>query len=167
MDLGARLERLGHEQVAGELGKLGGDAALIEFIRFPPHSFHVDRTRQEHGWGPDRYAAFIVLANGPEPIRLVDLGEAAPIDQRIAGFRALAIKTGPRDLAARQEVSGLATGSSDGLELRRALLDPLVGALNGRTRLLIASDGDLSRLPFGLLPADEGGWSWIGTGSAI
>jgi CHAT domain-containing protein len=44
-----------------------------------------------------------------------------------------------------------------GLELRRTLFDPLTKSLNGRTRLLLAPDGDLSRLPFEVLPLDDEG----------
>src|SRR5262249_14390456 len=39
---------------------------------------------------------------------------------------------------------------------RRAVFDPIAAALDGRTRLLLAPDGDLTRLPFGVLPADDG-----------
>ena len=38
-------------------------------------------------WNPCRYIAFILRAGEPDQARLVDLGEAEPIDQMIAGFR--------------------------------------------------------------------------------
>ena len=43
-----------------------------------------------------------------------------------------------------------------GRALRTALFDPLLGALSGRRRLLLAPDGDISRLPFEVLPNDDG-----------
>jgi CHAT domain-containing protein len=49
------------------------------------------------------------------------------------------------------------TPSPTGLALRQALFDPLLPALSGRTRLLLAPDGDLCRLPFEVLPSDAGG----------
>ena len=43
-----------------------------------------------------------------------------------------------------------------GVDLRRALFDPLLPALGGRTRLVVALDGELARLPFEVLPTDDG-----------
>ena len=45
---------------------------------------------------------------------------------------------------------------SDGASLRAALFDPLLPAIDNRKRLLLAPDGDLTRLPFGALPTDDG-----------
>src|SRR6266545_3146631 len=42
-----------------------------------------------------------------------------------------------------------------GISLRKALFDPLLPALLGRTRLFMAPDGDLTRLPFEALPLDD------------
>jgi CHAT domain-containing protein len=46
----------------------------------------------------------------------------------------------------------LATGQA----LRRAVFDPLVKELGDCPGLLLAPDGDLTRLPFGVLPTDDG-----------
>ncbi len=42
-----------------------------------------------------------------------------------------------------------------GAALRQALFDPLLPALAGRTRLFLAPDGGLTRLPFEVLPLDD------------
>jgi tetratricopeptide (TPR) repeat protein/CHAT domain-containing protein len=42
-----------------------------------------------------------------------------------------------------------------GNKLRHALIDPLLPILGERTQLILAPDGDLSRLPFEVLPLDE------------
>src|SRR6266540_3506092 len=42
-----------------------------------------------------------------------------------------------------------------GMALRHALIDPLLSALAGRTRLFLAADGDLTRVPFEVLPLDD------------
>jgi tetratricopeptide (TPR) repeat protein/CHAT domain-containing protein len=49
-----------------------------------------------------------------------------------------------------------ATSTGDGTDLREALFDPLLAALNGCTRLFLAPDGDLTRLPFAALPTADG-----------
>jgi len=46
--------------------------------------------------------------------------------------------------------------SARGEELRAALFDPLTSALRGRKRLFLAPDGDLTRLPFEVLPLGDG-----------
>ena len=49
------------------------------------------------------------------------------------------------------------TAESDaGLALRAALFDRLTLPLDGHTRLLLAPDGDLARLPFEVLPTADG-----------
>jgi CHAT domain-containing protein len=45
-----------------------------------------------------------------------------------------------------------------GNQLRQALFDPLVRLLDGRTRLFLAPDGELARLPFEALPLKVGHW---------
>ncbi len=42
-----------------------------------------------------------------------------------------------------------------GAALRQTIFDPLLPALTGRTQLFLAPDGDLTRLPFEVLPLDE------------
>src|SRR5262249_15010302 len=43
-----------------------------------------------------------------------------------------------------------------GARLRAVLFEPLAEALGGCRRLLLAPDGDLNRLPFGVLPLADG-----------
>jgi hypothetical protein len=40
--------------------------------------------------------------------------------------------------------------------LRAAIFDPLLPAIGNRKQLLLAPDGDLTRLPFEALPTDDG-----------
>ncbi len=89
---------------------------------------------------------------------MIELGEAEAIDQLIASFRTFIT----RDAESRQARHGRPfkpsqnTSTFDGTALRAALFDPLLPALGGCTRLFLAPDGDLSRLPFEVLPTDDG-----------
>jgi hypothetical protein len=56
-----------------------------------------------------------------------------------------------------KEPSIIATSTDKGFALRAALFDPLVGALKDRKRILLAPDGDLTRLPFEVLPVNKDG----------
>ncbi len=49
-----------------------------------------------------------------------------------------------------------ATNEDIGIQLREAIFTPLLKAIGNRKRLLISPDGDLSRLPFEVLPAQDG-----------
>src|SRR5207249_1080138 len=44
----------------------------------------------------------------------------------------------------------------EGRALRKMVFDPLLTVLQGRRKLLLAPDGDLTRLPFEVLPTDDG-----------
>jgi CHAT domain-containing protein len=103
--------------------------------------------------------AFVLRAGDPDDVRMIDLGEAEPIDRMIADFRAGVIDTdGDRNmtLSPRPEVPSSAVIEGIGTRLRAAVFDRLLPALGGHTRLLLAPDGDLARLPFEVLPTADG-----------
>jgi CHAT domain len=134
--------------------------ALVEFVRFPVFDFQAAPTRGEAQWKPAHYIAFVLAGGRPDDVQMIDLGEAKPIDLMISDFRAGIIaeattKDG-RDMAKRREEAGLSVQGSAGSDLRAALFDRLAPALGSRTRLLIAPDGNLSRLPFEVLPTADG-----------
>ncbi len=91
---------------------------------------------------------------------MVDLGEADPIDQQIATFRTvITSEVESHDLRHLKSGSARYTQVTDknvGVALRRAVFDPLLTALGGRKRLFLAADGDLTRLPFEILPTNDG-----------
>jgi len=134
--------------------------ALVEFVRLPVFDFQAVPARGESYWKPARYVAFILPASEPDNVRMIDLGEAESIDRLIADFRAGIIAEAEtkddRDMA-RRRYQALPTAEGDaGLALRAALFDRLAPSLGSRTRLLIAPDGDLARLPFEILPTADG-----------
>src|SRR5205823_3523722 len=81
------------------------------------------------------------------------------IDRMIADFRAV-VASDPQNATGRdlRRHPALPHGAGDdaGFVLRAALFDPLIPATGGRTRLILAPDGDLSRLPFEALPDSDG-----------
>ena len=129
------------------------EAVLIEFVRFTAYDFHAVPQRGEAVWQAARYGAFVMRAEAPEDVQLIDLGEAVPIERMIAAFRA-SLPGGDRQLHIAAATPS--ESPSDGAALRAAIFDPLVPALRGHTRLFLAPDGDLTRLPFEVLPSAEG-----------
>jgi CHAT domain-containing protein len=135
-------------------------AALVEFVRFPVLDFRAVPARGEEPWNPDRYVAFVLRAGDPDDVRMIDLGEAGPVDRMIADFR-VGVIDAERDrnmtLSPQLEEPSFASPEGLGTQLRAAVFDRLMAALGEHTRLLIAPDGDLTRLPFEVLPDDDGG----------
>jgi CHAT domain-containing protein len=134
--------------------------ALLEFVRFDVLDFHAVPARGERRWQPARYLAFVLPAGQPDQVKMIDLGEAGPIDRMIADFRA-SVAVNPhdrpdRDVRRRLPGSPTAPPGQAGPALRAAVFDKLTPAVGGCTRLLLALDGDLTRLPFEVLP-DVGG----------
>jgi CHAT domain-containing protein/tetratricopeptide (TPR) repeat protein len=130
--------------------------ALIEFVRFDVFDFDVAPARRQ----PARYLGFVLAADLPDAVQMIDLGEACPIDRMIADFRA-SVTVDPQDRPGRDihrhPPGSPAAGSGQvGPELRSNVFEKLVPALGGCNRLLLAPDGDLALLPFEVLPSAEG-----------
>ena len=123
------------------------DSALVEFIRCEVQDFQALRARGQPTWQPAHYFAFVMHAGAAEGVRLVDLGDATRIDGLIAAFRAW-VAVLPEHRAQ--------PNTDAGSDLRAGLFDPLLPALGGCTQLFLALDGDLSRLPFEVLPTATG-----------
>jgi hypothetical protein len=134
--------------------------ALVEFVRFPVCDFQAVPARGEPRWKPARYVAFVLAGGAPDGVKMIDLGEAEPIDRLVAGFRAGIIAEAEtdddRDMAKRREEAPPTAEGDAGSVLRATLFDRLVPALGSRRGLLIAPDGDLTRLPFEVLPTAGG-----------
>ncbi|HEX9891132.1 MAG TPA: tetratricopeptide repeat protein, partial [Actinomycetota bacterium] len=153
MSLDRRLREADRIAVAAALPE---GSALVELVRFDPHNFDAVGVGGAPAWLPSRYAAFVLPAGAPDDVTLVDLGEAEAIDRAIAVVRGLI--TGEDEGVSRGEAAapGPAGGATAPEELRAAVWDPLLPALGDRTRVFLAPDGDLTRLPFEVLPAGSG-----------
>jgi tetratricopeptide (TPR) repeat protein len=132
-----RLRNAGRAAVAAALP---AGSVLVEFVRLQGADLHAAAARAAATAA--RYLAFLLPAGRPEGVRLLDLGEAEPLEHLLADFRDSILEG---RLAAPQ-------ASDPGRALRAALFDPLVEGLEEGTHLVLAPDGDLVRLPFEVLP---------------
>ena len=98
----------------------------------------------------ESYAGFLV--KGDDPVRLVDLGEAASLDDAVTRFRQAITAEGrrasPNENAWREP----------GLELAGRVFDPIRGALSGVKELCVLADGALALVPLSALPKAGGGF---------
>jgi tetratricopeptide (TPR) repeat protein len=164
MNLDARLQVSDHRAVALALPS---KSCLVEFVRFLPLDFSRTATTHEPALLRSRYLAFVLPAGEPDGVRMIDLGEAEVIDRLVAEFRAGItgeaelhagrVLNAPRDMAKHPADPLAAVRTDAGRALHAVVLEPLLAALKDRRQLLLAPDGDLTRLPFESLPQHASG----------
>jgi CHAT domain-containing protein/tetratricopeptide (TPR) repeat protein len=151
IDLERKITEANRAKVAGALPE---GTVLVEFVRFNPFDFKAIPAQGQPIWKPARYLAFVLLPGQPDNIQMIDLGEADLIEEMISDFRGAI--TGRAEKPAGDAAKGVLGSVTDaGFKLREALFDPLKKVLGDRKRLIIAPDGDIYRLPFGVLPVDK------------
>jgi len=121
---------------------LPSQSVLVDFIQYRRYDFAA-KTNQ---WREQRYAAYLTfpLMKGSTSVLVerVDLGEAAPINESVALVckRMSAGQFEAKDLAgALEQLSGL-------------VYAPLARHLTNVSHMIICPDGQLSRVPFEMLP---------------
>jgi Tfp pilus assembly protein PilF len=122
------------EQVSAALAP---EAVLVEYVCYRPRDF-TGLCAQKEKPGPAHYAAFAIVAGRPKDVRLIELGEAAPIDRLAQNTHAL--------WGRRQ------TGES----LANRLLTPLASHIQGACPVVVAANGPLERVRFVDLPGGAG-----------
>jgi tetratricopeptide (TPR) repeat protein len=146
--------------------------ALVEFVYFEVCNFKTADSRQESPWKPARYMAFVLSAGDPDTVQMIDVGEAEPIDMMIAAFRDSIY---PNDQQDRNIGTRLKPDRSmltpDGTILREKIFDLLLPSLKGCKRVFISPEGELTKLPFEILPIENGkrlidtyNFSYLGAG---
>ncbi|MCP4659282.1 MAG: CHAT domain-containing protein [bacterium] len=118
---------------------LPADSAYVDYARIDDFDFTAGRS------GGARYLMFVLAPGAAEPLRLIDLGAAEPIDAAVGEYLARI-----RD----QAPPGTLTKSAQ--SLYEQLLAPAGDILRSRRHLLISPDGPLHRLPFGSLRTPNG-----------
>ena len=156
MSLEERLRQADRRAVAKALPV---DSVLVEFVKFNEYDFKAIPSKGEKEWKSARYLAFVLPSGKPDKVAMIDLGDAESIDRMISDFRNSII--GGTDSTFRSGTPQSFSRSidkteSDGFILRKAIFDKLAVATQGYRHMLISPDGDLSRLPFEVLPVEEG-----------
>jgi CHAT domain-containing protein len=173
-------EQIGDRQAVAL--ELPTGSTLIEFVRFKVFNFKAVEAEGESQWKPARYIAFILPAGQPSQVEMIDLGEAEPIDRLIQIYRdsvrtrhcRVLSQVGTRQCRVPTNFPNLDIGDVEeepetetitinevedftkGIELRKAIFDPIRAAIASSRDLIIAPDGNLNSLPFNILPNGEG-----------
>src|SRR5439155_17706553 len=114
--------------------------------RFELFDFQAVPGRGASCWRPARYLAFVLPAGEPDSVRMIDLGEAGPIDRLVADFRAAL--TGEADSGSRGRPSDTPAGGAPG---RRGLWARLFGS-GHQPAPTAPRPGDRSVAPAGVPP---------------
>lgn len=142
--------------LAGVTAAVPADAMLVEFMKFTVYDFETLAAEASQEPRHGRYVAFVFPAGQPDGLGMVDVGDAAQIEELIAAWRASVTSAGERGLGHPHRPR---PGEADlGDQLRRKLVDPLLAGLEPRRRLLLSPDGELASLPFEALPDGRGGY---------
>ena len=134
---------------------LSPNSALVEFVKFRRYDLASFQCPTETIWLEYRYATFVLSASGN--VTLLDLGPAAAIDRLINRYRSSMSRASlewERGLVTTEEAPETDL-TADGMALRAAVFDPLKKYLYGVSDLILAPDGELTRLPFETLPLDD------------
>jgi CHAT domain-containing protein/tetratricopeptide (TPR) repeat protein len=150
ISLQLRLQNVHREAVAQALP---AGTALVEFICTEVYDFLQRTGSAEMRWKAPIYLALILHAGQPDQVQIVNLGQAEAIDGLIADFRKT-ITGGGRDVVPEEREADQVELSAQLTILAAALFEPLLPALGGCRRLLVAPDGELTQLPFEILTLD-------------
>jgi CHAT domain-containing protein/tetratricopeptide (TPR) repeat protein len=151
---GMRLE-LRIREISGQMIRslLPAHSALVEIVRFSLLDFKLPQAGEERPAAHYRYWAFVVRPEPHESLRLADLGDAEEIDRLVARYRKAVVRSGlDRDLATEAPVPTQTAEFEAGTDLRAVVFDRLHTAIGDTRRLFLCPDGDLSRLPWEVLP---------------
>ncbi len=165
---------LGQEQAAAErVAKLSGQSlasqrwseiddvrralpdksVLIEIARFRPRNFQARSTAADR-WLPPRYAAWIIPAKGKGEIKIVDLGEAAVIDQAVIEVRKALDESG-NIIKEQGEVAAEQVLLKSLTPLAEQVLGTWLAQLPGVDRLILSPDAMLWLVPWSALPLSD------------
>lgn len=141
-----------HQEV---LRSLPSGTVLVEYLVFTPMRFGTKAREGALADLPDRYLAFVIRNNSPDPVLAFDLGPCDPVDKLIHRFRHSIENDVETDSVTDDEVT--VSYRQWGRKLRSAVFDPIRHYLNS-THVIFAPDGLLNLVPFETLQEEDGSY---------
>jgi CHAT domain-containing protein len=133
---------------------LGARSALIEFVQYERYVPRTTGSKGARAAGAMYYLAFVVKPGMSGVVWAAELGEVSEIDTLIERYRT--VLQGCDD---ELPMSTNATKTAEvtlGARLRQLILGPLLEPLEDIDDLIVAADGALSKIPFSILPDEDG-----------
>ena len=133
---------------------------LVEFVKFNEYDFKAIPANGDKRWKPARYLAFILPSGDPDNVQMIDLGEAEAIDKLIVDFRTSILEDLDEPTRSTKQKTDknadVDISHPSGKLLREIVFDKFADSLKGYDKIFIAPDGNISRLPFEVLPTNDG-----------
>ncbi len=121
-------------------------AVLVNLVRFRGRDLETDSLQPAH------YAAWVVPPAGEGEVSLVDLGDAATIDQAVLGVRRSLV-----DETTRSNPAVADPALSENLaKLSELVYQPLAPTIESTRDWMISPDGALWLVPWAALPVEKG-----------
>ena len=140
--------------LSGVAAAVPEDAALVSFVRYPRTAFRIGAPAENPAALPVYSYLALVLRNGQSQPAVVDLGDAAAVDEMVAEVRRkIAQETRDPGRSPRQSEDAYRRAAG---RLRARIWDPLVPHWTGAKRLFIVPDGALHTVSFAALPVGSG-----------
>jgi CHAT domain-containing protein len=141
----------------GELRRaLPRDTAFVDFFRV--HVLDLQARGPLTHWRPAHYAAWVIPGAPDRPVRLLDLGEAGPIDAAVADVRR-ALHEAPARLTRVGERKAEAELAGPLGVLAARALHPLLRDIGAAERWVLSPDAALWLVPWAALPLPGGAYT--------
>nr|WP_199329581.1 CHAT domain-containing protein [Coleofasciculus sp. FACHB-1120] len=142
--------------------ELPAGSTLVEFVRFDVYDSQAILARGDARWQPARYLAFVLPAQQPNSVEMIDLGEAEHIDGLIQVFRSsVSVSSDTLDHGYWEDDDETFLkydcDHTSAIALRQAVFDKISTVLSDSKYLLLSPDGGLNLVPFQILPSDGTG----------
>jgi CHAT domain-containing protein/Tfp pilus assembly protein PilF len=132
---------------------LQDDSVLVEIVRFRKYDFDKPAAKEEER--QEHYVAWIIPKNDSGKIRVIDLGDAAKIDEQVRAAR-VALKEAPQLIRENGEQDAEKMLEPSLRSLAGSILYPLLEALEPAKTIYLSPDSLLWLVPWSALPLQEG-----------
>jgi CHAT domain-containing protein len=155
MNLALQLQVAHHQAIADMLPH---NSILVDFICFDRLDFHAPHIPGKERERSGRYIAFVIQP-GAIPVRLIDIGDAASVNKLVVALinSMTESSSATRNFNTRQTKTVEATYDDITATLSTTYFSSLFTALEGCSQVFLSPDGELARLPFEILPVEQGG----------
>lgn len=129
------------------------DSVLVEIVRFKKYDFGNPVAKEEDR--PEHYVAWIIPKSDGDKIRVIDLGDAAKIDEQVRVART-ALKEAPELIRENGEQEAEKMLEPSLRSLAGTILNPLLETLGQSKTIYLSPDSLLWLVPWSALPLDGG-----------
>jgi CHAT domain-containing protein/Arc/MetJ-type ribon-helix-helix transcriptional regulator len=132
---------------------LAQETYVVQFVRFNRYLF-----QGETDWGPAHYLAWVIPPANGDPVSMIDLGPAEPIDKIVAKVRGDIAKAGGPEGSIKRDGEEQVSSSSEKVmaELGSKTFLPIAPHVRSAKQLVLSPDAALWLAPWASLPTEDG-----------